>query len=107
MKLTVHAGGSIGADTKHKTFWVSSTARVLPTTVTSPPTTGPRPTSAPTSPAVPTTVLPSTISPPSGPLAFTGSDPGRRIAIALALLLFGTAALRASRLRGRRHYHRG
>jgi hypothetical protein len=55
---------------------------------------------------VPPTVLPSIVRPPTG-LAFTGSDPGRRIAIALGLLLFGTAALRASRLRERRHYHRG
>jgi len=106
VKLTVHADGSIGADTKHKTFWMTCTAQVLPTTVTPPPTTGPLPTSAPPGPAVPPTVLPSIVRPPNG-LAFTGSDPGRRMAIALALLLFGTAALRASRLRQRRHYHSG
>ena len=107
VKLTVHAEGSIGADTKHKVFWVTCSSP-LGTTVTPSPTTVPPPTSAPPAPTVPTvppTVLPSTIRPPRG-LAFTGKDL-EVMALAFALLLFGTAALRASHRRERRHYNRG
>lgn len=103
VKLTVEAEGSIGADTKQKVFWVTCSPP-LGTTVTPPPTTVPSPTSAPPPPTVPT-VLPSTITPPTG-LAFTGGDRERIGALAFALLLFGTAALRASRRTERRHYNR-
>lgn len=102
VKLTVEAEGSIGADTKQKVFWVTCSPP-LGTTVTPPSTTVPSPTSAPP-PTVPT-VLPSTITPPTG-LAFTGGDRERIGALAFALLLFGTAALRASRRTERRHYNR-
>lgn len=106
VRLTVEAEGSIGADVKHKTFWVTCAAQVLATTVTPPPPTTPPPpaTSAPPPPTVPT-VLPSTITPPTG-LAFTGGDRERIGALAFALLLFGTAALRASPRTERRHYNR-
>jgi len=106
VKLTVHAEGSIGADTKHKVFWVTCSPP-LGTTVTPPPPTMLPPTPGPPVPTVPTvqpTVLPSTITPPKG-LAFTGRDL-EGIALAFALLLFGTAALRASHRRERRHYNR-
>lgn len=104
VRLTVKALGSIGADTEHKVFWVTCEAAPAPAT---------SPTSAPTvlpttvTPA-PSTVLPTTITPPpsTGPLAFTGDDAGRRLFAALALLLFGSAALHASHRRERRHYHR-
>jgi hypothetical protein len=39
VKLTVHAPGSIGADTKHKVFWVSGCDAPQPTTTTAAPTT--------------------------------------------------------------------
>lgn len=106
VRLTVHAEGSIGADVKHKVFWVTCSAQVLPTTVTSPPptTAPPLATSVPSPPVQPT-VLPSTIKPP-GELAFTGGDRERIGALAFALLLFGTAVLRASHWRERRHYNR-
>lgn len=105
VKLTVHAEGSIGADTKLKVFWVTCSPP-HGTTVTPSPTTvpSPTPTSAPPVPTVQPTVLPSTIRPPKG-LAFTGRDL-EGMALAFALLLFGTAALRASHRRERRHYNR-
>ena len=106
VKLTVEAEGSIGADTKHKVFWVTcSPPHGTTVTPTPSPTTVSSPTSAPPVPTVPPTVLPSTIRPPRG-LAFTGRDL-EGFALAFALLLFGTAALRASHQRERRHYNRG
>ncbi len=107
VKLIVEAERSIGVDTKHKVFWVTCSQPPLGTTVTPSPTTvTPSPTtSAPTpSTSAPPTVLPSTVRPPTG-LAFTGRD-FQSMALALALLLFGTAALRASRRTERRHYNR-
>jgi hypothetical protein len=72
VKITVHADGSIGNDTKHKVFWVEGCAPTPPTTKppttkppTTPPTTAPTtkpPTTAPTTPptTVPTTKPPTT-----------------------------------------------
>jgi len=105
VKLTVEAEGSIGADTKHKVFWVTCLPP-LGTTVTPSPTTVPSPTSAPPVPTVAPSVFQSTIRPPGG-LAFTGGDRKKLGALAFALLLFGIAALRASQRRERRHYNRG
>lgn len=116
IRLTVHADGSIGADVKHKMFWVTcgaqptqsstppdtSTPSVAPSTVT--PTTPPTKTPPTKSPTVaPSTVRPPT--PPPGNLPFTGSTLGMLATLAALFLLVGTAALRLSaraELRGTR-----
>ena len=109
VRLTVHADGSIGADVKHKMFWVTCGGETPPPTTSSPPptTSSPPPTTsspppAPTTITPPTdspTVAPTTVRPPTAPpgnLPFTGSPLGTLMAIAAALLVAGTAALRLS-----------
>ncbi|WP_432890300.1 hypothetical protein ACQPYH_12510 [Kribbella sp. CA-245084] len=94
VKLTVDAPGSIGADKKHKVFWVSGcdapptttppTKTPCPTkTPTKPPTTSPPTTTAPTTPpattkpptTVPTTAPPSTPATTTAPPATTTGTP--------------------------------
>lgn len=98
IRLTVHAEGSIGADVKHKMFWVTCGGAAPTQSPTGSPSVGPTQTRPP-SPTLPPTVQPSTIRPPTAPpgnLPFTGSALGQLLAVALGLLLAGTAALRAS-----------
>lgn len=117
VRLTVHAEGSIGADVKHKMFWVTGCESGTQTTTTPPPgatssststsTTTPPPggstTSAPpvvgggggstTSPTVLGESGTNTSSP--SPLAFTGrEDLPWLVAAGLVFLLLGTFALR-------------
>lgn len=84
VKLTVHAEGSQGADTKHKVFWVEGCGETPPTT--SPPTTKPGETTTTTKPDGPggghgstTTSAPPLVTPPpagpitpGGPIIFAG-----------------------------------
>jgi hypothetical protein len=84
VKLTVNAPGSIGADAKHKVFWVqgcetpttppTETTPTSPPTETTPPTSPPTETTPPTSP--PTETTPPT-SPPTETTPPTGTPPGQ------------------------------
>jgi hypothetical protein len=93
VRLTVHAEGSIGADVKHKMFWVTGCELGTQTTTTSaPPIVGGGGGST-TSPTVLGESGTNTSSP--SPLAFTGpEDIPWLIAAGLVFLLLGTFALR-------------
>jgi hypothetical protein len=73
VKLTIHAPGSIGADVKHKVFWVEgcqppTTPPTTPPTETTPPTTPPTETTPPTTPpteTTPPTTPPTETTPPT------------------------------------------
>lgn len=117
VRLTVHAEGSIGDDTKHKVFWVTGceTPPTTPPTSDTPPTTEPKTTTTEskstttvgdettttlpgdTTPEGPTTTVgpggsvPPTTT-PGGTLPRTGGDALPLAAGALALLGGGTAA---------------
>ncbi len=71
IRLTVHAEGSRGADTKFKEFWVGPCGETTPTTT--PPTTTPPTTTPPTTGGPPTTTR---IEPGSGPATPPGTPPG-------------------------------
>ena len=62
VKLTIHADGSRGADTKHKVFWVTGCppGTTTTTTTTLPPTSTTTSTTLPTSSTLPTTTSEST-----------------------------------------------
>ncbi len=113
VKLTVHAEGSIGADVKHKVFWVSGCEVTGPppivggggSTTSSPPIVGGGGSTTSSPPIVggggSTTASPTVLgesgtrSPSASPLAFTGSgDLPWLAAVGLALLALGTLALR-------------
>jgi hypothetical protein len=126
VRLTIHAEGSIGADVKHKMFWVrecvagtSATQSASESTSTSSPpgsTSGSASTSSPpggisgsTSTSSPpgggggSTSSPTVLgasgtsaSPPGRETAFTGDQIGWLIAVGLTMLIAGTAALRVS-----------
>jgi hypothetical protein len=69
LKITVHADGSQGNDTKHKVFWVEGCEQTPPTTeppTTEPPTTEP-PTTEPPTTEPPTTEPPTTEPPTTEP----------------------------------------
>jgi hypothetical protein len=103
VRLTVHADGSIGADVKHKMFWVTGCETGAPTTTTPPPGGTGSTTSSPPlvggggSSTSPPTVLAGSgtnTSSPS-PLAFTGrEDIPWLVAAGFLFLLLGTLALR-------------
>jgi len=67
VKVTVHAAGSQGADTKHKVFWVEPCAPTTTTTTTTTPPTTP-PTTSPTSSTTVSTAAPAT-TPTTGAVA--------------------------------------
>jgi LPXTG-motif cell wall-anchored protein len=124
VKLTVHAEGSIGADTKYKVFWVSGCESTPPTSDDTTPGTPPTSSSDTTVPGSTATTVditpgstipdggggtpadpegPSTeatdISPTasSGDLPRTGSDSAPLAAIALGLVVVGGAGIFAAR----------
>ena len=80
VKLTVHAEGSQGADTKHKVFWVR------PCGVSTPPA---PPTTAPPTTVPPTTVPPTTVPPTTVPPANTVIQGGTPTTTAVAGLQIG------------------
>ena len=83
VKLTVNAPGSIGADVKHKVFWVKgcespTTPPTSPPTETTPPTSPPTETTPPTSPpteTTPPTSPPTETTPPTSPPTETTTPP--------------------------------
>jgi LPXTG-motif cell wall-anchored protein len=113
VRLTVHADGSQGADTKFKEFWVGPCGDTPPTTApptTAPPTTGGPPTtpiepgSGPgTPPGTPpgggpgATITPSATAP--GTLPRTGSNALPLVAAGLALAGLGSGIVLAARTR--------
>jgi hypothetical protein len=122
VKLTVHADGSQGADTKHKVFWVTSCAPGTTTTTTRGGGSGSTSTTGTTTTTVAggedtttTTTSAGGGSASSGPgssagasassasggggLALTGANAAPLLATALALLGLGAAALLRSRQR--------
>lgn len=98
VKLTVHADGSVGADTKHKVFWVSGCAS--PTTTITPSTSTTTSTIAAavlgteiTRPAPrPTQVLGTELNRTSG-LARTGAFSERLFAVGAALVFLGAGLM--------------
>jgi hypothetical protein len=122
VKLTVHADGSQGADTKHKVFWVTDCAPGTTTTTTSrgggsraTSTTGTTTTTEASRQGTTTTTLAGGGSASSGPggsagasassasggggLPLTGANAAMLLTVALALLGLGTATLQRSRQR--------
>jgi hypothetical protein len=96
VRLTVNADGSIGADVKHKMFWVTCAPSPGPSTPPETPSEGPTTVKPPTTPNTHSpTVMSTTVRPPTN-LAFTGSGLGTLVAAAAILLVIGTAALRLS-----------
>jgi hypothetical protein len=82
VRLTVNAEGSIGADVKHKMFWLRCAS----------PSPSPSTSILPGSPTASTSVLDT--SPGGPPTAFSGGSFGIPAAIAAALLVLGALALR-------------
>ena len=121
LKLTVHAAGSQGADTKFKVFWVQGCGKVTPPTSTTsttsttvpggPTTTVPIGPSGSTVPGGPTTTAPgttgATISPeaasatttPGGSLPNTGTSPVPLAATGIGLVAAGAGIALAARRR--------
>jgi hypothetical protein len=121
VKVTIHADGSRGADTKHKVFWVQPCVTTTTTTTTAPPTTTTTTaattttsTSTPTTPTTvttaavlpqqqtttttaPTAVLGEQITRPETTLPRTGSGASRLGLIGGSALLLGGLALLLSR----------
>lgn len=117
VKVTVHADGSRGADTKHKVFWVqpcetttTTTAPTTTTTTTADTTTTSTPTSSTTvttaavlpqqqttATTAPTAVLGEQVTRPETKLPRTGSGGSRLSLIGGSLLLLGGLALLLSR----------
>ncbi|MFG1905491.1 hypothetical protein [Kribbella sp. NPDC048928] len=64
VKITVHADGSIGNDTKHKVFWVTGCDAPPPTSPTPPPTSDTPPPTTDTPPPTTDTPPPTTDTPP-------------------------------------------
>jgi len=73
VKLVVRARSTSGADQKQKVFWVRECREAAPT--------------------VSPTVEPTTLTPPPGPIAFTGTETMRLFGLMLLLLVLGSAAL--------------
>ncbi|MGH9212120.1 MAG: hypothetical protein ACRD2C_15755 [Acidimicrobiales bacterium] len=128
VRLTVNAEGSIGADTKHKVFWVDGCGDTTPTTSTTTPgsttttapgsttTTAPGSSSTTTTPGAttPPSSSPPTGGPPAGPgassptggqgaLPVTGSSVLPLAAGALVLIGLGGALVAARRAQLRLH----
>lgn len=122
VKLTVHAEGSIGADTKYKVFWVSGCGSTPPTSDDTGPDTTPTsssdttmPGSTDTTAGTPGSTVPGGGVTPGGPggpstqttdtvatassgdLPRTGSDSAPLAAIALGLVVLGGAGIFAAR----------
>jgi hypothetical protein len=64
VKITIHADGSIGNDTKHKVFWVKGCDATPPTSPTPPPTSDTPPPTTDTPPPTTDTPPPTTDTPP-------------------------------------------
>lgn len=71
VRLTVHAEGSIGADTKYKEFWVTGCESTTPPTTPGTPTDTTPPTSAPGSSTTTTPIVPNSGTVPPGSTSTT------------------------------------